>query len=171
MSLNVPSHQGLGFAIAIDHAKSLLDGKRPAQTSVETPLTTLNQALASNSAPSDSDTLRQQGAAAYEQTMTQLALRADSLDGRWRSFTGACYEGRVIGSFDRGWFALWEPRAMQGVLSPGCGSELNDIRRLAEDIRHEVVTVGEAARRADVNPGTRRDALRKYRLDYSGWGR
>ena len=170
-SLNIPSHQGLGFAIAIDHAKSLLDGKRPTQTSAETPLTTLSQALASNSAPSGSDTQRQQGASAFEQAMAQLALRADSLDRRWRSFTGACYEGRVTGSFDRGWFALWEPRAMQGVLSQGCGSELNDIRRLAEDIRHEVSALGEAARRADVYPGTRRDALRKYRLDYSGWER
>jgi hypothetical protein len=170
-SLNIPSHQGLGFAIAIDHAKSLLEGKRPAQTSAGTPLTNLNQALASKSAPSESDTLRQQGASAYEQAIAQLARRADNLDGRWRSFTGACYEGRVTGSFDREWFALWEPRAMQGAVSRGCGSELNDIRRLAEGIRTEVDAVGEAARRADVYPGTRRDALRKYRLDYAGWSR
>ena len=170
-SLNIPSQQGLGFAIAIDHAKSLLDGKRPVQMSAETPLTNLSQALAPNAAPSSSDTLRQQGASAYEQAVAQLALRADSLDGRWRSFTGACYEGRVTGSFDRQWFALWEPRAMQGVLSQGCGSELNDIRRLAEDIRREVGAAGETARRADVYPGTRRDALRKHRLDYAGWGR
>ena len=29
----------------------------------------------------------------------------------------------------------------------------------------------ETARQADVYPGTRRDMLRKYRLDYSGWDR
>ena len=170
-SLNIPSYQGLGFAVGIDHAKSLLDGKRPAPTTAETPLRNLNQALSSKPPPSDSDTLRQQGATAYEQAIARLALRADSLDERWRSFRGTCYEGRLAGSFDREWFAIWEPRAMPGVLSPECGSDLNDIRRLAEDIRHEVVTFGEAARRADVYPGTRRDALRKYRLDYSGWGR
>src|SRR3989442_9613511 len=42
-SLNIPSHQGVGFAIAIDHAKSLLDGKLPTQTSPETPPTTPKQ--------------------------------------------------------------------------------------------------------------------------------
>ena len=170
-SLNIPSRQGLGFAIAIDHARSLLDGTRQAQASTGTPLTSLTQALASNPAPPDSEALRQQGAHDYEQAIAQLALRADSLDGRWRSFTGACYRGRVTGSFDHEWFALWDPRAMQGAVSPGCGGEFDDIRRLAEDIRHEVSAVGEAARRADVYPGTRRDALRKYRLDYAGWGR
>ena len=170
-SLNIPSRQGLGFAVAIDHAQSLLEGKRPAPTSAGTPLTNLNQALASHDTPSDSETLRQQGARAYEQAIAQLARRADALDGRWRTFKGTCYEGRITGSFDREWFALWEPRAMQGAVSPGCGIEFNDIRRLAADIRGEVSVVGEAARRADVYPGIRRDTLRKYRLDYSGWDR
>ena len=29
----------------------------------------------------------------------------------------------------------------------------------------------EAARRADVYPGTRRDLRQRYRLDYAGWDR
>jgi hypothetical protein len=33
------------------------------------------------------------------------------------------------------------------------------------------VNLGETARRADVYPGTRRDVLRKYHLDYAGWDR
>jgi hypothetical protein len=33
------------------------------------------------------------------------------------------------------------------------------------------VSAEEAARRADVYPGARRDILRKYRLDYAGWQR
>ena len=170
-SLNIPSNPGLGFAIAIDHAQSLLEGRRPAPTSTGTPLTNLNQALGSHDAGSDSDRLRQEGAHAYDQAIAQLARRADSLDGRWRSFTSACYEGRVTGSFDREWFALWDPRAMRGAVSPGCGGAFSDVRRTAQDIRDEVVAADESARRADVYPGARREALRKYRLDYSGWSR
>ncbi len=170
-SLNIPSNPGLGFAIAIDHAQSLLEGRRPAPTSTGTPLANLNRALASRDTPSDGDRLRQEGLRVYEQAIAQLGRRADSLDGRWRSFTSVCYQGRVTGSFDREWFALWDARAMQGAVSPGCGGSLNDVRRTAQDIRDEVVAAEESARRADVYPGARRETLRKYRLDYSGWNR
>ena len=170
-SLNIPSNPGLGFAIAIDHAQSLLEGRRPASTSAGTPLTNLNQALASSDRPSGGDRLRQEGLRVYEQTIEKIGRRADALDGRWRSFKDACYQGRVTGSFDREWFALWDPRAMQGAVAPGCSIVFNDIRRTAQDIHDEVAGADEAARRADVYPGTRRETLRKSRLDYAGWNR
>jgi hypothetical protein len=100
-----------------------------------------------------------------------LSHRADALDSRWRAFKSACFEGQVGGGLDREWFSLWEPRALQGAVSPGCAMELAAIRRLADDFRAEVASAGEAARRADVYPGTRRDTLRRYRLEYSGWDR
>ena len=170
-SLNIPSNPGLGFAIAIDHAHSLLEGRRPAPASAGTPLTNLNQALASRDAPSESDRLRQEGARVYEQTIAQLARRADAFDARWRAFTSACYQGRVTPSFDREWFALWDARAMQGAVSPGCGGAFSDLRQTAQEIRDQVMAAEESARRADVYPGARRETLRKYRLDYSGWSR
>jgi hypothetical protein len=34
-----------------------------------------------------------------------------------------------------------------------------------------VIAADEAARQADVYPGTRRDVLRRWRLDYSGWSK
>ena len=74
--------------------------------------------------------------------------------------------GRIAGTFDRQWFALWDTRAMQGVVSSNCGPYFDDFRRRANDIRQAVVGIDEAARRADVYPGTRRDVLRKHRLDY-----
>jgi len=170
-SLNIPSNPGLGFAIAIDHAQSLLEGRRPAPTSTGTPLTNLNQALASRDRPSGGDGLRQQGLRVYEQAIEKIGRRADALDGRWRAFKDACYQGRVAGSFDREWFALWDPRAMQGAVAPGCSVVFNDIRHTAQEIHDEVVGAEEAARRADVYPGTRRETLRKSRLDYTGWNR
>jgi S1-C subfamily serine protease len=170
MTMRSAVAQGLSFAVAIDHAADLLAGKRP--TSVGTPVGNLNQAMhGATTGPSEAEVTREQATKAYDQALAQLARRADSLDDYWRQFRSACYEGRVVGSFDREWFALFDQRAMQGAVSPGCGANFGEIRRVAFDLRDQVLALEEAARRADVFPGSRRDARRKYRLDYSGWDR
>jgi hypothetical protein len=120
---------------------------------------------------SPTDQRRQDGAKAFEQTLAQLAGRADALEDQWRTFRNTCYEGRVAGSFDREWFALWDQRAIQGAVSPGCSAFFDRIRQTAFAIRDGVAAAEETARRADVYPGTRRDALRHHRLDYSGWNK
>ena len=160
--------QGLSFAIAIEHAQALLAGRRPAP-SAATPLTSLSQAMTTDRGRSEADANRDRAAKAYEQAIAQLARRADALDSRWNSFIRTCYEGQVSGSFDHQWFALWEPRAMQGAVSPGCGPSFTDLRRDASEIRNTIAALDEAARREDIYPGTRREILRRYRLDYSGW--
>ena len=58
---------------------------------------------------------------------------------------------------------------MQGTVRSGCTSAFGDVRHAADEIRDGVVAAVEAARQADVYPGTRRDVLRRYRLDYPGW--
>ena len=60
---------------------------------------------------------------------------------------------------------------MQGAVSPGCTSAFGDLQRAADEVRDGVAAAGEAARQADVYPGTRREILRRYRLDYAGWDR
>jgi len=162
--------QGLSFAIAIEHAQALLAGKRQTVAGT-TPLATLNGAMTGGNAASGSDTARERASTDYEQAVAQLARRADALDDRWRSFIRLCYEGRVVGTFDHGWFALWDQRAMRGTVSQGCGGAFSDLRQAAETIRHEVTAVDEAARQADVYPGTRREVLRRHHLDYTGWNR
>ena len=169
MSMRSSVAQGLSFAIAIEHAQALLSGKR--SIGQGTPLSTLNEAMSGGTAPADADATRDRGAKAYEQLIAAQALRADALDDRWRSFKRSCYDGRVAGVFDREWFAVWDPRAMPGAVSPACGPAFSDIRRVADDIRDNVVAAGEAARQADVYPGTRRDILRRHHLDYAGWAR
>jgi S1-C subfamily serine protease len=159
--------RGLSFAVAIEHARALLSGQAmPA--SVSAPGSEEYRALSPGVA-SPGEQRRLEGLKAYEQAIAELARRADALDRHWRSFQGACYAGRIAGSFDRDWFALFEPRAMQGSVSPGCGPAFVDIRREAEDIRDGVVGADERARQADVYPGARRDVLRRGKLDYGGW--
>ena len=161
--------QGLSFGVAIEHAQALLSGRRTVATG--TPVTGLSQAMTARPGVSESDVARDASTRAYEQVIAATARKADDLDGRWRTFKGACYEGRVAGSFDREWFAFWEQRAMQGAVSPGCGQMFADLRRSAEDIRGTVVSADEGARQAGVYPGRRRDILKRYRLDYAGWER
>jgi hypothetical protein len=158
---------GLSFAIAIDHARALLDGRAtPTASASSSPA---QYQMLSPAVASPADQRRLDGTKSYEQTVAQLASQADALDDRWRAFKRSCYEGAVVGTFNHEWFALWDPRAMRGAVSPGCGPYFSDIQRMANDIRRAVVNAGEDARQADVLPGTRRDVLRKHRLDYAGW--
>jgi len=173
MSVRSAVAQGLSFAVAIDHAQALLEGRRPAGAS-DTPIASLSQAMGAApgaAPPTDTDARRDAGARTYEQTVAQLGRVADGLDQRWRSFVQVCYRGQIAGTFDRPWFALFDPRAMQGTVPSGCSAAFADIRQTADRIRSDVRAADENARRADVFPGTRRDVLRRHRLDYSGWDR
>jgi hypothetical protein len=106
---------------------------------------------------------------AYEQSLARLARRADSFDQRWQSFRRVCYEGRIAGSFDREWFALWSQRAMQGAVSPSCLTPWNDIRERVAGFRSEMATAEESARQGGVFPGHRRELRQRYKLDYPDW--
>ncbi len=146
----------------------MLSGQKTA-TAAPTPVAGLNQAMGARPAASQASAARDQAASAFEKDVAAVAKKADALDARWRTFKGSCYEGRVVGAFDHEWFALWEPKAMQGAVSPGCGPLFGDLRRAAQDIHDYVMAINENARQADIYPGTRREVLRRYRLDYSGW--
>jgi len=162
--------QGLSFAIAIEHAQALLAGSRPGGAT-GTPLTTLSQAMTNGRTSSEAETTREGAARAYEKAVSDLARSADALDTRWRSFVRSCYSGQIVGSFDRPWFALWDGRAMQGAVATACSGAFDEIRGVATQIRSAIASIDEAARQADVYPGTRRDVLRRYRLDNPGWSR
>jgi hypothetical protein len=170
MGLRSSVAQGLSFAIAIEHAQALLAGKRTVDPH-GTPISALNEAMSGHKAPAEADAARDAAARGYEQLIAAQARRADALDERWSSFKRNCYEGAVAGAFVHEWYALWEPRAMRGAVSPGCEGSFADIRRVADDIRDRVIAAGEAARQADVYPGTRRELLHRYRLEYSLWER
>jgi hypothetical protein len=163
--------QGLSFAVAIEHARPLLEGKQFVQAprALTTPASGLNGL--SPALPSATEQTRNDGLRTYEQTMAQLARRADTLDNSWRQFRAECYNGRIAGAFDRDWFAVFDARAMQGVAASGCGLWFTDIRREADEVGAGVIAAEEAARRSDVYPGVRREARRRHRLDHPSWDR
>jgi len=163
--------QGLSFAIAIEYAGDLLGGHAPSATA-STPLATLTQTVQGGGIPaSEADSGRARAEAMFDQTMATIGRRADALDDYWRQFTAACYQGRVVGAFSREWFAVFDTRAMPGLVAPGCSVPFEELRQRANAIATDVRAADERARTADIYPGTRRDARRRYRLDYAGWDR
>jgi trypsin-like peptidase len=156
-------NDGLAFAVAADHAQAVLAGRGDASS--RTTGSTDYQAL-SPAVTSPADQRRLDATRAYEEAIEQLSRRADQLDGQWKSFAADCYQGRIVGAFDRPWFALWDPRAMQGAVAAGCTAYFNDLRRVANEIQQAVKATDEAARQADIYPGARREMLQRYKLDY-----
>jgi hypothetical protein len=154
---------GLAFAVAVNHIRAVLEGRGDAvaASAPSTQYAALSPAVAAPAEQRRLDATR-----AYNQTIAEQGVRADALDEEWKSFTGQCYQGRIVGTFDRPWFALWDAVAMQGVVASSCGPYFDDLRRRANSIRQVVTSTDEAARLADIYPGTRREVLRKYRLDY-----
>jgi S1-C subfamily serine protease len=169
-TMSTRSAQGLSFAVAIDHAKALLAGKRPSEV-IGTPLTSLNQAMTGSSGPSEQDMERDRGLQNYQRAIEAIAQHADALDGQWHNFVSSCYQGKIVGTFDHDWYALWDPRAMTGAVASYCNTTFSDVKQNANQIRDAVRAADETARHAGVYPGAARDLKRRYRLDYSGWDR
>jgi len=159
--------QGLNFAVAIDHAKALLEGRPPSEGALAAdPGHTLDRPPAL----SESDRQQLQGGRLYEGRLAQLAAGADTLDQHWSRLMAAGFQGRVEGTFERGWYAIWTDGALQGSLLRGYEPTMAQVRANAEMIRKLAIDADEDARKAGVLPGVRRDLRQKYRLDCPAWG-
>lgn len=161
--------QGLNFAVAIDHARPLLEGKQPAEADTAAFIQKTNE-VPLGPRPTETDVQREQGTQLYEARLAAIAQHADWLDRYWTRFKEVGYQGAVVGSFDREWYAVFEKEALPGKVLVEYTSAFNDIRRNAEEIKAQVLATEEAGRKADVYPGVRRELRQKYRLDYRGWG-
>ena len=114
---------------------------------------------------------REEGARAYESASEAMATDASAFDDEWSRFRSACYSQVIGGSFDREWFALYEPRAMRSPMSSGCADARAQLRTQADAFRSKMAELGEAARRAGVYPGVLRETRARHRLEYSDWAR
>jgi S1-C subfamily serine protease len=163
--------QGVNFAVAIDHARSMLDGLG---TGVKnTGALTEAEAASNPPAPAaaapvpDADSTRKQAEKAYNQALDSIGKQADEFDARWNQFRGECYAGAIAGGFDHEWFALLNPASMPGTIGGGnCTTVLAQLREVGGRFRSAMHEAEEAARRDGVFPGTLRDARRAHRLEF-----
>jgi S1-C subfamily serine protease len=160
--------QGIGFAVAIDHATPLLSGQG-ANASAQTPLTALNKAMGG---ASEGEDLRARGEQAYTQALTWAAQNSPQLDDYWNKYSSNCVKSSLQNG-DRPWFAVFEPNGVSLNVTSNldCAGWLDNLRSNATQIRNTIDQAGEIARRSGVYPGVMRDIRRRNRLDWSGWDR
>lgn len=167
--------QGLSFAVAIDHARGVLDGTLTDLPGAVagSPLASAESGDFSQRSPavsSDTERARADGVRLYDEALNQWAAEADALDDVWQRFRRACNQtGQSHGS--HGWFLVLEGPLTTGRTAPSCGQWLADIHDRATAIERAILAADEAARRADVYPGARRESRRRHRLDHAGWDR
>lgn len=163
--------QGLNFAIAIDHGRSLLDHGSAALKAMPAGFVGTVQNLTPDGTPTESDQQRDAGLKLYEARLAQLSRYADSLDRAWSQFMASGWDGKATGSYDRGWYALLSPGAMQGKPVLGYEQDYANLQTAVTQVKSRLDAAEEDARQAGVYPGTRRDLRHQYRLDYPGWDR
>jgi hypothetical protein len=118
---------------------------------------------------SEADRVREEGTRRYAAQLVALAHASDQLESAFANFLAYDWDGKVIGTFDRNFYALWEKGALQGSPVKGQEGRAAALRRAADQLRGQFRDAEEQARRADVFPGTRRELQQRYRLDYRGW--
>lgn len=126
--------ESIGFAVAIDHAIDLLEGRAPigggapSGRRVGTPTTRADAPKPPAEPRSELDVMRDRAGAAFGAQLAQLSRAADNLDVNFRRYLDACYGkattyrwtresagvavGTAAGSVSgRNWFVLWENEA------------------------------------------------------------
>jgi S1-C subfamily serine protease len=162
--------ESLGFAIAIDHARGLLNGGRASESPVNTSATVSAPLAPAFAGASATDELRQDGLSAYDKTVAVVAKRASQLDDYWARIKQNCAV-RIAPGYDREWFGLWDGRTALTAPDSSCISAVNDLNASAAQVRSVMIDAQENARRASVLPGNLRDVRRRYRMDWTGWDR
>ncbi len=154
--------EALGFGVAAEHVRALLDGRAASSArSVSRP------ADAFGSGEADGD--REGGEAGYERFLVEAARRADQLDRSWTDFVADCLSGRAPATrSDRGWYALWE-RFDDTKVSPSCARFSADFKAAAREFEQRMTDAADAARRVGVYPGVCRQLRQRHRLDSPDW--
>lgn len=165
-SMSYNRAQSLGFAIAIDHAVALVNGKPP--VSLTTPLAGLRQIAGG---PSESDQARAKGVDDYDEVVAWAERSSNNIDANWQRSARLCVAGSASTGGDRAWFALYVPDGVKVAVSNlyDCFGWMDRMKADANQVKAEMDKAAEVARRQGVYPGTLRDIRRKHRMDWSGW--
>ena len=168
MGISKQVGEGLAFAIAVDHAIALVNG-RPV-VAAQTPLAGLTQAMGG---PSESEAARARGQGQYEQAVQWAARNSDQIDANWQRNSKLCVASATPTGGDRPWFAVYVPDGIKVARSNAydCFAWIDDLKGAANQIKATLDKAAESARRDGVYPGTIRQIRQKYRMDWAGWDR
>jgi hypothetical protein len=157
--------EGLNFGVAIEHARDLLEGRNanPGATGGLSDIQSRSQGSAS-------DRQQQQGEEQFRAGIRQLAQGARTIDADWKTFRDRCFKSPIPGNYQREWFAVLVPRAIPGDAAAGCISYYEGLSSNIREFQAAMRRLLNDARRANVLPGTIRDALGANRLEFD-WER
>ncbi|MDP2321392.1 MAG: trypsin-like peptidase domain-containing protein [Acidobacteriota bacterium] len=161
------SAKGINYAVAIDHARAILDGRVADSTAA--PLAFRDVKAVD---PASSEPQRVIDERAFTAAVAKIAATADAIDVEWMTFRQACYTGTLPGSAGREWFVMLSPRPItpsQVSFGP-CATFVTGVQAEANRVRAAMRGALDSARRAGVLPGTIRDALQANRLEFD-WDR
>lgn len=157
--------EGLNFAVAIDHARDIIDGRETNLGSGQAGLASIEPMQPGGQA-AESDRRQQQGEQDFLKRVASAEQAAPQLDSAWQRFRSICYKSPIRGSYDREWFAMFAPGGIPGDAGAGCVEYFQGMQREMNKFRDYMRTAVQDARRANVLPGTIRDTLRARRLNH-----
>ncbi len=156
--------ESLGFGVAAEHVRAMLDGSAPASSGHR-----MVDSMNTSATASDPDAERNDATEGYERFISEAAKKADQIDRSWETLVGQCLSGRGPSAHgDRDWFAIWEGFDDSKV-SAGCSDYYSDLKAAALMFRRRMGEAADAARRAGVYPGQARDIRHQYRVDSPEW--
>jgi hypothetical protein len=173
-TMKVGSASSIGFAVAADHVRTLVDNPSAATSGTGSPGSSLIASTQKPPGPATppsppSDDPRAQAIAAYEAQLKSVQARADQIDDYWDRFRKSCSASDISSGGDRQWFGLWTKRPEIPAAIPACGVWLSDLVQFTSVVRTTMTAADENARRGGVYPGEARDLRKKYRLAWDGW--
>ena len=163
LTLGYRGRDGLNFAVSIDHARAILEGR---ETNLGTGDSVLGNIESSVAGRSESDRRQQQGEQAFTQRVASAEQAANQLDQAWKRFRSNCYKSPIRGSYDREWFAVFVPGGIPGDAAAGCIDFYQTMLGEMNKFRDAMRTTVQDARRANVLPGTVRSTLSAKRLTF-----
>lgn len=171
-SMKVGTAASIGFAVAADHVKTLVDdpsaaAAAPAGSPGSSLIAAAQKPKGAGTPPSDDP--HAQAITAYTTQLKAVQARADQIDDYWDRFMKSCHSKPVSAGGDRPWFGVWAQRPEITAAIPDCGVWLNDLVQLASGVRTTMTAAEDSARRGGVYPGEARDLRKKHRLGWDGW--
>jgi S1-C subfamily serine protease len=159
--------ESLGFAVASDHARPLLEGRYDQAPASGGTLQERLQTSMTGDQRGSGDRAREDATEALEKRVKAIAEAADRIDSSWREYRPSCLRAISIPrGYEREWFVLFDKTVNP---SPACAAWTDDLTRAAHQVRTAMSDSLGVARRAGVLPGDLRDLCRTYKLEWAGW--
>ena len=141
----------------------------PTSPTLNVALPPANVGTTPDGATAQAEAVRAQSARDFQAATGVLALKANEIDGLWFAFKDLCLGGTTPSgaatTTGREWFVLLGGGTIQPPTDDACRQRLTDLTRAADLFQQQLEVARDAARKADVLPGTIREILQRNRLD------